>query len=478
MKKGIAPQLSLSHLIFLMSFIVIACRPPLDYLGKVPGIEQVRPSGLLESGESIEITFSCDMDRGSLDRALHFYCEEKTIGGTLTWPSSARALFTPESLRPPRKYRLVLTTSARSEGGVPLQAPYSRFFSTTEDMVSPELVDISPDPSGSTPLDFPLELRLSFSEPVDRRSFYQAFRFSPELEGSFIWDRGDERVVFSSSTAPSEETTFHLSLSTACTDLASHSLKKPRDWYFTTPAATPPVVEALVFHSSFGRRREEALPQQSYNFDRDETIELIYDGFPEESEGEPRIEIQPSLVFRTEKNEERRSLMIIFEEDALPDRDYRLSSGNTDFFLRCQGPRTETVKIAGVAFCKDTGESFPEFVHIQPNDLISVEESQKACLEIAFFHSAETSLSPVDIMGKLHLNFTNGSAFLTSGSIDLVELPECPDLAAMGPETTIHYHFSVTPQGVPGLMELLVSGDLEDSLGNSLEESILMSFNL
>ena len=60
----------------------------------------------------------------------------------------------------------------------------------------------------------------------------------------------------------------------------------------------------------------------------------------------------------------------------------------------------------------------------------------------------------------------------------LADTPVCGDLAGLEPETTVHYFFSVNPQGLPGLMNLELSSELEDSLGNRPEESIRVSYNL
>jgi hypothetical protein len=41
-----------------------------------------------------------------------------------------------------------------------------------------------------------------------------------------------------------------------------------------------------------------------------------------------------------------------------------------------------------------------------------------------------------------------------------------------------HYYFSLSPQAVPGLMQLELAAGLEDSFGNRIAEGILLSYNL
>jgi hypothetical protein len=458
--------------------LTAGCFPYPGFEGRAPHVVEVLSQNSLSPGDSIEIGFSCAMDQGSLDSALLFSGEKGNFGGTIEWTTPERLLFNPEEVELSREYQLTISTLARSREGIPMAAVFSHSFFTGVDRTAPEVIEISPEPAPGEPIQAPLELKILFSRSMNRESFYRAFSLSPDIGGSFAWNHDDRELIFTSPFAPEEDTVLRLDLSRECVDLNGQALHKAQLRFFTLAAPARPCLEEIRLYSEFGSRIETVTETGFLSFDHDESMELIFDQLEGITEEDYRIYFQPSLDFETESTGDPRTIRLVFEGPPRFGEEYLLTAWDSQVLLRCDGSRSILPTLTGVAFCPDTASGSFDFQRILPNDVIFPEESESACLEIAFSHSHEASISLPKIMENLSLRFTNGCAFFSPLSLVLENTPACEELADLNPQTVAHYYFSLSPQAVPGLMQLELAAGLEDSFGNRIAEGILLSYNL
>lgn len=471
----------------LILLAMAGCVPYLAFLEAVPQVVSCRvidpdtgiaqdggmpdggmPDRLLSSGQRIEVRFSVPMDRETVERTLFFSDEEKSIGGACRWNDGRTLLFTPDEIRSPSTYTLYIGASARSKMGIPLRSPYTRTFPTTADCTPPRVLECIRTSADPLPGGDPLEFSLRFSEAIDRGSFYGAFSLFPEIDGIFEWEEEGSRLHFASADTVAGPVDFSIHLSRGCCDIAGNHLEE--EFSVTLSAGEEDEIEVQSFEFLSSRESRSVIPDplNATSFDRDETIVMVFNRPAAFPLPESIFNIQPDPGTGVEPGTSPERIVISFDVAPVWQQEFCLTIAGRRYFLKCDGEYSEPVRLTGIAFCNHLEAEPPVFEALEPNSCIDMVSSSRACLQLTLSHSDHSSVSALDLMDALDIWCTNGSAYLQPISIETSE----------SGTTAVFYHFSIERYSPAGLLKILISDSLHDSLGNTPEHDIEVSCNI
>lgn len=106
------------------------------------------------------------------------------------------------------------------------------------DNLRPSIVSITPD-DGASGVDVVTSIRITFSEPMDRKSVEAAFDVSPVLAGRFVWSQNDTVLTFIPDRALDYHTKYSLAMTTGSADRAGNRLRAIMSTNFTSGGASP-----------------------------------------------------------------------------------------------------------------------------------------------------------------------------------------------------------------------------------------------
>ena len=466
----------------MILLFMAGCVPYLSFLGAVPEVVscraidpdpeyipvESRADRFIVSGQRIEVRFSLPMDRETVEQVLRFSDEVKNIGGGFSWLDQRTLLFSPEGIKSPSIYTLYIGSSARSKLGIPLRSPYSRTFPTTADRTPPrvlECINTSEDPlSGGSQLEFSLR----FSEVIDRGSFYGAFSLFPDIDGIFEWTEEGTRLHFTSADTVTGPADFSLHLSRGCCDSAGNHLEEEFSAAVSTGEVHELEVQEFEFMSTRGSRSVMPDARHPISFDRDETIAIIFNEPVALPLSEWIFDFQPDpgTIVKAGASPER--ITISFDVPPAWQEEFCITVAGRRYIITCDGKYSEPVRLTGIALCNHMEAVPPLYESFDPNSCVNIVSSDHACFQLDLSHSDHSSVSAVDLMDTLDIWCTNGSAYIQPISIE----------TAGSGTTAVFYHFRIERYSPAGLLKILISDALEDSLGNTPEHDIEVSFNL
>lgn len=470
----------------LLSCLVLlslaGCVPYLAFLGAVPQVVSCRaidpdtgdapdeglPDRFLSSGQMIEVRFSIPMDHETVERVLFFSYEEKSIGGACLWDDERTLLFAPDETRSPSTYTLYIGAAARSKMGIPLRSPYTRTFPTTADRTPPRILECTKTSGAPLSGGGLLEFSLRFSEAIDRGSFYGAFSLFPEIDGVFKWEEEGSRLYFTSADTVAGPVDFSLRLSRECCDIAGNHMEEEFSVTLSAGEEDELEVQAFEFLSPRGSRSVVPDPLHCTTFDRDESMVIVFNGPAALPLSEGIINIQPDPGTGVESGTSPERIVISFDVSPAWQQEFCLTIAGRRYLLKCDGEYSEPVRLTGIAFCNHMEAEPPVFAALEPNCCIDMTSSSRACLQLTLGHSDHSLISAVDLMAALDIWCTNGSAYLQPISIETTE----------SGTTAVFYHFSIERYSPAGLLKILISDALHDSLGNTPEQNIEVSCNI
>lgn len=466
-------------LLLLNGFLFNSCIPFHDLLGNVPEVSLISPRGILQPGDAIRIQFSEKMDRSSVLNALQFRRSDQLLDiAPFEWEDDSSLILHPRTIEKPYNYSLTITSLARANTGLPMKASFTHQFLTISDTQAPRLLGIHPDLDSLVEITGNLHLVFSFSEAIERTSFYQSFALSPDLPGSFSWAEEDREITFISESVPSRSTDYLLQLGSGCRDLEGVALTESRQWAFTVHPTELPKVESIILHSDSYERRMTAEASAEYSINSRDAVELLFEGSVDLDRQASIFSLQPDPGYLVEWNADGSSARISFQDPLIWQEEYRLQVADESYFLRCDGSLSGPIGLEAVAFCKDTSGSSPIFEVIAPNQLLEIEPSPSACLELYLSHASDTEIPDTQLMEHIDVYCSNGSAFLSPLSLQAVDIPGYGGFTAGPGKSVVQYRFSLEPQDTAGRMILTISAALKDSAGNTPEEEIRVSYNL
>ncbi|MFO7849492.1 MAG: Ig-like domain-containing protein [Spirochaetia bacterium] len=456
----------------------ISCSLLFGPSGGSPEVSACYPEKMLSSGEPLDITFSTAMDKSSVERLLTFAGPEGRVEGVFTWKNDKELRFLPEGVETPKRYILSIDKALNKEG-IPMETPFRRFFSTLPDSSALQLLSCTPV-SGAQNTAADSNIHLEFSAPVDRESFYDAFRVTPEVSGEYIWSGEDTEIEYIPDGDLSRDTEYTVRVSSECIDHRGIPLLEPFSSSFSTEDEDPQVLTKIEITSS--ESVHQADPEQLYRVEKDEALRLHFSQPLEKENREGLFDFSPDVPFSVEWSGGAEYVEISFPELLLWEEVYLLSVFEETYMFLCRGKNSQPIEVDEVFFCNHIDSSEPDFLLLEQNLILSPEDSVAAALDIRFSHAGEAELIRTSLLEAISLRTTNASAFTTLTSFELdPDSPQTP-AASSPPEegsyTTARLLFFLQTGGSSGRLLLELSDSAEDSLGNTLAEEFFMSLNL
>lgn len=453
------------------------CRPFFGMLAKVPEVESVKPDAGLQSGDSIAVQFSCDMDKTAVESAFRLSCGTHPVNGSFTWNSPSEMVFFPEQSFTYRSYVLDIAYTARSAAGVPMQRSFTRFLAANEETPPLELVSISPDPDDLliSPED---TFQINFNQAVDRISFYSAFSMNPQLQGDFEWSSADSSVRFIPQQGLTPEIHYQLEISADCRSAQGQLLRSAVQRHYRVSGAQTLPVESFCCSTESGERLLTPEPDTCCHLNRNEELSVLFSDAVPPSLHSAAVSLQPAPGIDCEWNQDQDRLTLHMRAAPPPATVVRLKLGTESYYLQWDGAGTEAITLAGLSYCNDTASAAAEYRRIYLNDLLDFDSSDHAALELACFHSAGAEISATALMDALEVYTSNGAAILRLTDLKPVDQAECSALNDLHPDSLFRLKFSIQRYPQAGLLHLRIAETLEDSLGNTPARELSVSYNL
>jgi hypothetical protein len=167
------------------------------------------------------VTFSEDVDRDTLAGALSW---QPPVLADIEWDASTATLVPQHPLEGGRVHNLTVDTTLRDIRGNPLKEPYLLTFTTSgfSDRTPPHLDSATP-PAGSNVAPGG-QVRLTWSEPMDRDSVEEAIWISPMAVPTFSWS-GNVLTVTLEGTQ--RGTVYTVNVDATVKDLAGNNALEP-----------------------------------------------------------------------------------------------------------------------------------------------------------------------------------------------------------------------------------------------------------
>jgi len=466
------------RILLLLSFLFLSGCDFIDQLGNMepleiravnPSEEQVEAADM----EAVSVAFSQEMNRKSAEGAFSLAEEEQSLEGTFRW-EERRMFFTPyHGFHENREYLITVKKGAEDRYGNSL--PEDRFyrFRTGSDETPPEILSISPE-------DYTLitarrqPVVFSFSEPVDRQSFRDAFSVSPSLEGKQEWDADSRRVTFTplADYEAGEEYTFKVG--TDLTDPAENPLASDFSVLYRTAAVPDPALTSLILESSGA----PLIPGSGGINEGAEKDDRVSGSFDRPLDGEERktfLEILPEAPFETVWNSAFDTFEVRFTEPLVWDGWYDLKIFDSLYVIHVSGGESRPPEVTGLTFCPDGTAPVPVLTPLSLNSSLGAADSASAFLDFYITTAAGAVIDRFSFMDALSLDssvlgFENRFLEVLDGS----QTPP-PAPAPAADETVLRLHLTVTDYGLPGTVSVSLADTLTDSLDNSLAEKWVLT---
>ncbi|UCC92660.1 MAG: Ig-like domain-containing protein [Thermoplasmata archaeon] len=189
---------------------------------------------------TVSLTLSDDVDRDTLPGALSW---QPPVLADISWEGSTATLTPGHPLEEGVTYNLTVGTSLMDVRGNPMEEPYLLVFSTagSSDRTPPYLVSAAP-PAGSN-LAPGGQVRLTWSEAMDRTSVEEAIWVSPMATASFSWS-GNVLTVTLEGTELGR--VYTVNVDATLEDLAGNTALEPYALRYV--AAPDPEADRPVFY--------------------------------------------------------------------------------------------------------------------------------------------------------------------------------------------------------------------------------------
>ncbi|TAL39328.1 MAG: hypothetical protein EPN93_01970 [Spirochaetes bacterium] len=244
-----------------------------------PSVEWVRPSeGVYASpADFVEIRFSENMERESVERLFGLACEGAETEGSFSWPQGARLLrFSPHKEMERGMCIVTLAAGARDRQGSETRRAYTSRFFTSNDLAAPVVAEVFPSDSiaGVRP---DTRIRIRFSEPMDARSVERGLRMYPSAEGAFSWNEAGDTVEFAPFLTLAFLTEYTVSIGAECADRAGNRIGAQRDFRFRAGEEfVRPVLVETTSPSTAENWVSAGMYSEHHGLETDSVLELAF----------------------------------------------------------------------------------------------------------------------------------------------------------------------------------------------------------
>jgi hypothetical protein len=431
-----------------------------------------------EAVASVWVEFSAEMDQSQAESAFSLTENGKVLEGRFAWSAGGRRLsFIPVTLvRRARRYDVRVTTVAEDRYGNSLDRELNVSFSTGRESVAPEIISFIP--ADGAVLEDPLTpVEITFSEAMDRESFYGAFSITPEIAGVFAWAAGDTGVSFAPISPYAPGADYAVRLESDATDTSGNRLLQPLVIGFRLPPEEE-LAAASVVRVSDGAPllKETVVFLNPLAVEKDDTFRISFNRSVPLDRRPGIASLAPSVTGRLTWGDDGRSVLLIPGEEMSWMEVHELTVVDSRYRFRIAGEGSRPPGVVAAYFTPTLATG--AFALLGLGDNVDFATSDDAAVEIIVSHSAESRLLFASAMEAVNLSVSRGAPirFLVR---DLELRDTHPQGGSLPPgRTAIRLHLSVeadTPGG--GIVTLEVGTELTDSRGNSPREEWVLEVN-
>jgi hypothetical protein len=404
-----------------------------------------------------------------------------------------------------REYFVLIGTEAEDEKGNSLEREFRYRFHTRKDTEGPLVIRI--DPADESVLTLPPEtIFLRFSEPVDPNSFGEALRISPSVNHLLRWDTDGAGVEIVPLKPLDEGTRYSLTITTALKDLSRNTMLLPYSATFLYGPDRELPVFSLEWENPKGLRGSLNAESPNQSIAGDAEFSLIFNKRIAIESVSGFLEINPSLgISFTPDLRGRDRGKIIFSRKPEWNKPYTFTvkKGIADSLGNKTGHDTRfpllfdrddfkpPVFVRG--FLKNNrvyeaiggDENFTTITLDALNFPVQAEKETELYLVFKVSGKAER-LSLVSALEALSVSVSNACAYISVKTMEVLDETAYTGSPVYDPvdQTESGERFCALLVGLEienttrqGLVTITVNGDLADSLGNTLGDSVSILWN-
>ena len=471
-----------------------------------PSGETVAPEP--DEDVTISVTFSAPMDKTSAEEAFSLTRDGTTVGGSYSWKTDDEntLVFTPHSpVEADSEYEIAIGTSAEDIYGNNLAVHFTHKFYTGNDRDRPEIESIRPRDGSSTDR-IRQPVVITFSEPIDRASFYKGFDIVPSVEGSYTWNGENSKVTYTPNRDLTRQRWYTVTVESTVEDVHGNELGKTEKAVFYTGTDTDPPRIVRAENDEGTVELTPGIPLViTESWETDWNIRLVLSEPVLVSGIEESISVDPPADFEVEGpgpagEQAATEAVITFEERLAFDELYTLHiktgsegsivdcSGNAlagpqdgqdvgyIYRFRTNGHGSKPPEMTRVVFLEDPGGSPPPpdpvTITCEQFDLIDLTAYNQAGGRIGYFDlyvslAEEAGVDYISFIENFSLTATNGCA-----DIDILAAEtgpytgDPPDPPPEDGEQVVRIHTRIREHPENGLIVLRIGEGFSDTAGN------------
>ncbi len=172
----------------------------------------------------IKVSLSSEPNENKCLEAFSFYKDDIEIKGSFKFSEKVFYFYPTEKIDAKHDYTVEISTELEDTKGHSLEHPYIYKFSIKEENIPPHILSVTPEnESEVTSLSF--SPKIVFSEPVNKKSFAEAFSITPSIPFFCIWGVDDSSVEIVFEKNLSKNTTYTITINTSLVDTQNNCMR-------------------------------------------------------------------------------------------------------------------------------------------------------------------------------------------------------------------------------------------------------------
>jgi hypothetical protein len=175
------------------------------------------------SGLSVTVSFSKKPSEYSIKKALSLFEEGTALTGTFSFYGNTVEFIPFTGIKNNYEYTLIITTTAEDESGNSLLRDYQYQFFMKTNINNPRIISITPI-NESILLTEPDSITINFSGQIDITTFNNSFSIAPAIDHFIEWHDHDTTAVIVPQKPITEGTRYTITISTSLMDVYRNPL--------------------------------------------------------------------------------------------------------------------------------------------------------------------------------------------------------------------------------------------------------------